>query len=67
MTNGSDINKRANTDPAFRDQGPEVQTDSEIISNELTDTALDKVSGGKITDQGGRTEARVLPYVEQDN
>ena len=48
-------------------QGPEVQNDSEILSNELTDTALDKVSGGKIMEHLGRTEARVLPYVEQDN
>lgn len=48
-------------------QGPEVQNDSEILSNELTDTALDKVSGGRITNLGGRPEARVLPYVEQDN
>ncbi len=48
-------------------QGPEVQNDSEILSNELTDSELDKVSGGRIMNQGGGPEARIFPHVEQDN
>ena len=48
MTNGSDINKRANTDPAFRDQlkaDPTTAIPGEPAV-ELEEAKLDEVVGG---------------------